>query len=152
MRILCLVLAVVSVIPSASARTGGADIRDWLRTSYRDVILPSTTPAKRAQRIQTFLPAVLPGMSVTQVLTLLGPPDVWRTRPHGRLGWVDPGNGILQYSAEDASFKGGPRVVAIYFDAHARVDKIVENGVVILSAEPPSPFERFARRVFPRRS
>jgi hypothetical protein len=109
-------------------------------------------PAKRAQRIQTFLPVVLPGMSVTQVLTLLGPPDVWRTRPHGRLGWVDPGNGILRYSTNDASFKGGPRTVAIYFDAHARVDRIVENGVVILAAEPPSPFERFARRVFPKRS
>jgi hypothetical protein len=139
MRLTCLALLLVACSPMASARPHAADLRPWFQQDPGELGKASMS---RAQRLRTYLPHIQPRMNVSQVMVLLGFPDGGYTRK-GQWKWLDPREGILQYSA-------GSRLVRIYFDAQARVERIEENGVVIAKA-PPSFFHRPLPRNVPWR-
>jgi hypothetical protein len=127
MRALCLLAAVLCLAQPASGKINSSDLSQWLPE------LPpySRVPDKnRARHLDYWMQHVHPGMSVAQVLVLLGQPD-WGVTTRGKLRWVvDPKSGVLQYSAAiRGDFKSSGRVIRIHFDGDARVKRIVENGV-----------------------
>jgi hypothetical protein len=128
MRAFCLFAAVLFLGQPASAKINSTDLSQWL---------PELPPfslvrdSHRARHLDYWMQHVHPGMSVTQVLVLLGHPD-WGVDSRGRLRWVvNPKSGVLQYSASGRDvYKGGGRVIHVHFDEQARVKRIVENGVI----------------------
>ena len=127
MKALCLASAALLLTSfSASAKINSADLSAWLPS------LPAETrghSVSRSAHLRSWIPRVEPGMSVAQVIVLLGNPD-WGVTPKGRVRWsVDPRTGVLRYSM--ASGNGGTRVMDFHFNAESRVKRIVENGVIV---------------------
>ena len=140
MKAVLLAMFLVALMGSVHARPGRADVRPWMREE-----LPEHRSISRTQRVLTFLPSVRPDMSVTQVITLIGAPDHGIT-PKGKERWIEPRRGILQYTlAESSGSKGLERKILIYLDSEGRVDKIIDNGVLVARKK-----SRFFYRPLPR--
>lgn len=125
MKALCSALAALLLTSfSASAKINSSDLSGWLPP------LPAETHGQfrsRSANLAEWIPNVKTGMSVAQVLVMLGDPD-WGITPKGRLRWsVDPRTGVLRYTVKGKN----PRVVDFVFDSNARVKRIVENGVIL---------------------
>ena len=89
-------------------------------------------------RVEKNLKQVRPGMGIAEVLNKLGSPD-WRINTRGRNVWVSPKDGILQYTrlSGDYSPERAPlRHVHVFFDADARVEKVVKNGRSLFTSPP----------------
>jgi outer membrane protein assembly factor BamE (lipoprotein component of BamABCDE complex) len=143
MRVLCALTALLCLAESAAAKVNSADLTQWLPE-----LPPYTNVSKRqqARELDHWLQHVHPGMSVSQVIVLMGKPD-WGVDHHGRLRWViDPKDGAVQYSSSGRDgYKSGDRKVRIYFDSQARVKRIEDNGVVIAKGRRaflPDPLPR----------
>jgi hypothetical protein len=128
MRVLCVFAALLCLANPVSARINSSDLSQWL---------PELPPfslvrdGNRARHLDYWMQHIQPGMSVAQVLVMLGQPD-WGVDSRGRLRWViNPKSGVLQYSASGReAYKGSGRVIHVHFDGQARVKRIVENGVI----------------------
>ena len=129
MTALCLLASVFALACPAFGKVNSTELTQWLPELPPFSHSPDTN---RARHLAEWMPHVHPGMSVTQVLVLLGPPD-WGVTTRGKLRWVvDPRTGVLQYSANGrGDFKGNGRQIRIHFDTDARVKRIEENGVIV---------------------
>ncbi len=143
MRVFCALAALLSLAGSSTAKVNSIDISAWLPE-----LPPFTHVSKRqqARELDHWLRHVEPGMSVAQVVVLLGKPD-WGVDKRGRLRWaIDPREGAVQYTGTGGGdYKGGARTVRIYFDEQARVKRIEDDGVVVAKARRaflPDPLPR----------
>lgn len=90
------------------------------------------------ERVEENLSQVQPGMSIAEVLKKLGNPD-WKIDTRGRTVWVSPKDGVLQYTrlfGDHSSSKGFLRHIHIFFDADAKVEKVLKNGPSIFASPP----------------
>jgi hypothetical protein len=133
MRALSLVAALLFLSETSQAKLNSTDLSQWLPELPPFSIVQHPN---RSRHLDYWMQHVRPGMSVAQVLVMLGHPD-WGVNSRGRLRWaLNPKAGVLQYSASGRdAYKGGGRVIRIHFDEQARVKRIVDNGVI--TAEAP---------------
>jgi hypothetical protein len=132
MRALCFALIALCSSGPAWGRINSTSVEAWLPS------LPPFTHGghlSRAEHLAEWLPRVHVGMSVAQVVVLLGNPD-WGLTPRGKLRWAaNPKAGIIRYSAGGSpEGKLGGRVVDFWFNNQAQVERIVDNGVIVAQA------------------
>ena len=149
MRVFCALAALLSLAGTPTAKFNSTDISQWLPE-----LPPYTNVSKRqqARELDRWLQHVEPGMSVAQVIVLLGKPD-WGVDKRGRLRWaIDPRDGAVQYTGTGGGdYKGGERKVRIYFDTDARVKRIEDSGVVVARARGSFLHDPLPRGVWWRR-
>jgi len=126
--------ALVTLLFLAGAASADLDINTTNLSQWLPKLPPYTNVTKREEQREMgyWLQYVHPGMSIAQVLALMGKPD-WGVDRRGRLRWaINPKEGAVQYTGNGRNdYKGGERTVRIFFDNQARVKRIEDNGVVV---------------------